>query len=165
MSDTLRVGEQLGAGDRLENGNSRLTLQGDGNLVLEQDGRPLWASGTSGRGADRAVLQPDGNFVLYAGGDAVWASETNGADADRLTLQPDRNVVLYGAGGNALWSTGTEAAEAKAESRSYTVQAGDTLSDIAGRLLGDPNRYPEIAAANGLADPDHLDIGQTLTIP
>lgn len=58
--------------------------------------------------------------------------------------------------------------------RSYTVKAGDTLSKIAQRELGDADRYPEIFHASKdtlqpgqvrLTDPDRIDIGQTLTIP
>ncbi|MEV0567602.1 hypothetical protein [Dactylosporangium sp. NPDC050588] len=56
----------------------RLTSQHDGNLVLyDHADRPLWASGTSGRGDATLWMQEDGNLVLYphAGGSA-WASGT-----------------------------------------------------------------------------------------
>ena len=61
-----------------------------------------------------------------------------------------------------------------ARQHSYTVKAGDTLSTIAQRELGDADRYPEIFHASKdtlqpgqirLTDPDHIDVGQTLTIP
>lgn len=48
---------------------------------------------------------------------------------------------------------------------SYVVKPGDTLSKIAGRLLGDASRYPEIARLNGLANPNLIRPGQTLTLP
>ena len=44
----------------------------------------------------------------------------------------------------------------------YTVQAGDTLSGIAG---GFGRTVDEIIQANRLVDPDSLQIGQQLTIP
>lgn len=47
----------------------------------------------------------------------------------------------------------------------YTVQRGDTLSAIAQRYLGDPNRWREIAQANGLRDPNSLRPGQQLIVP
>jgi hypothetical protein len=48
---------------------------------------------------------------------------------------------------------------------SYTVQHGDTLWDIAERVYGDGTKYPLIAAASGIADPDLITPGETLTIP
>jgi nucleoid-associated protein YgaU len=56
----------------------------------------------------------------------------------------------------------------------YTVEAGDTLSEIAARELGDPDRYPEIFTASRgltqpdgthLSDPDEIDVGQHLVVP
>lgn len=44
----------------------------------------------------------------------------------------------------------------------YTVQAGDTLSDLAERF---DTTVDELIAANGLTDPDALQPGQTLLIP
>lgn len=48
-----------------------------------------------------------------------------------------------------------------------TVQKGDTLSEIAQRYLGDPQRYREIFDANRpmLKDPDEIYPGQVLRIP
>jgi LysM repeat protein len=47
----------------------------------------------------------------------------------------------------------------------YTVVHGDTLSAISDQFYGDPNRYPQIADASGISDPDLLHRGQVLTIP
>lgn len=47
----------------------------------------------------------------------------------------------------------------------YTVKRGDTLSAIAGRLLGDPDRWREIASSNGIRDPRKLKVGTRLKIP
>ncbi|MCI0525008.1 MAG: LysM peptidoglycan-binding domain-containing protein [Acidobacteria bacterium] len=47
----------------------------------------------------------------------------------------------------------------------YTVKSGDTLSKIAKRFYGDPNHYHQIAAANGIANPDRIDVGQELKLP
>jgi hypothetical protein len=49
----------------------------------------------------------------------------------------------------------------------YTVQAGDTLSGIAKRFLGDANDYMTIFNANKdqLTDPDKIKPGQVLKIP
>jgi len=50
-------------------------------------------------------------------------------------------------------------------SQTYTVQPGDNLSKISKRFYGDPNKYPQIAQANNLEDPDKIKVGQQLLIP
>lgn len=53
-----------------------LYFQNDGNLVhYDKYGRATWASGTADRG-DWLVLQSDGNVVIYDGNRAIWASHT-----------------------------------------------------------------------------------------
>jgi nucleoid-associated protein YgaU len=49
----------------------------------------------------------------------------------------------------------------------YTVKAGDTLSHIALHYYGDAGKtsYMKIAEANGLADPNKIQVGQKLKIP
>ena len=51
--------------------------------------------------------------------------------------------------------------------KTYTVQAGDSLSKIAKELLGDASAYPKIFDANRdqLSDPDKIKPGQVLKIP
>lgn len=77
---------------------------------------------------------------------------------DPRLLRPGQVLVLPGDG---LPPTLALAA------RTYTVRAGDTLSAIAERLLGDPKRYGEIFDANRdvLSSPHRLAIGTTLKIP
>ena len=47
----------------------------------------------------------------------------------------------------------------------YVVEAGDTLSGIAERFYGDAGIYTEIADANGIADPNLINVGQELVLP
>lgn len=47
----------------------------------------------------------------------------------------------------------------------YVVKAGDTLSLIATRLLGNKGRFTDIEARNNLPNPDLIQIGQKLVIP
>lgn len=56
---------------------------------------------------------------------------------------------------------------AKAAMKTYTVQSGDTLSEIAKRELGSANKYMDIFNANRdqLNDPDKIKPGQVLKIP
>lgn len=49
----------------------------------------------------------------------------------------------------------------------YTIQSGDTLSKIAGKYLGDANRYMDIAKVNPetITDPDNINAGATIKLP
>ena len=51
--------------------------------------------------------------------------------------------------------------------RTYTVQAGDSLSKISKQFYGDANKYMKIFEANKdkLVDPDKIKPGQELVIP
>lgn len=110
-SDILSPDQSLNPGDVLHSADGRFhfTYQGDGNLVLYQDGvGAIWASHTAGTAAGRATMQGDGHFVIYdAGGQPVWASGTAGNPGAYLKVQVDGNVVVYHPGGAALWYTGT----------------------------------------------------------
>lgn len=57
--------------------------------------------------------------------------------------------------------------EASTPAQFHTVVKGDTLSAIAKKYYGDPNRYPEIFEANKpmLKHPDKIYPGQSLRIP
>lgn len=56
---------------------------------------------------------------------------------------------------------------APAADKTYTVKAGDTLSKIAGELLGNSGDYMKIFEANKdkLSDPNKIQVGQELKIP
>jgi len=62
--------------------------------------------------------------------------------------------------------TGGEVEEpAGAAPTTYTVQRGDTLSKIAGKVYGDTRKYPLIQKANAITDPSRIQVGQVLVIP
>ncbi|HSX40127.1 MAG TPA: LysM domain-containing protein [Candidatus Saccharimonadales bacterium] len=50
-------------------------------------------------------------------------------------------------------------------STTYTVQGDESLWDIAVRSYGDGYRWPDIAKANNLTDPDQISSGMVLKIP
>lgn len=109
--DKLRVKweEELRQGEALvsRNGRFQAIMQQDGNFVVYEAGRPLWASNTNGSGASTVVMQDDGNLVVYApGGNPKWASDTCGRPASHLIMQDDGNLVLYN-DGQPLWASGT----------------------------------------------------------
>lgn len=95
-----------GAFIRSESGRFRLSYQGDGNLVLYDDGTGtvLWTTNTAGTGPGRAILQLDGNFVVYdPDGRPVWASGTVDNTNGFLLLQNDGNLVIFRSGGEPIW--------------------------------------------------------------
>jgi len=49
--------------------------------------------------------------------------------------------------------------------RTHKVARGDTLWGIAQKYYGNGSRYPEIAKANNISNPDLIHVGQTLIIP
>ncbi|WP_211178168.1 LysM peptidoglycan-binding domain-containing protein [Pseudonocardia acidicola] len=189
--DTLTSGASLTDGQQLTSPNGKYTLTlANGNLELAGPGGPVWATNTAGSGAVRADMQADGNLVLYTDSNGVvWASNTGDPDST-LVLQDDRNIVVYAPGHKPVWSPNTfltedelaaekaaeEAAAAAAAPpppappppaapRTYVVVPGDTLSGIAEQFYGDAGRYPQIAQANGIDNPDLIQPGQELVIP
>lgn len=106
----LYGGQSISSAD----GHFQLWMQTDGNVVLYQEGRVRWATGTAGHPGAWLAMQGDGNLVVYRGnlppspGNALWSSGTwapNGASA-YLTVQTDGNAVIY-LSSSALWSTRT----------------------------------------------------------
>jgi len=51
------------------------------------------------------------------------------------------------------------------EEQEYTIAPGDNLSKISKLFYGSPNKYEEIAKANGMENPDKIQVGQTLKLP
>jgi nucleoid-associated protein YgaU len=47
----------------------------------------------------------------------------------------------------------------------YTIKSGDTLSAISLLFYGSANKYPQIAKANNIADPNKVSVGSTLQLP
>lgn len=47
----------------------------------------------------------------------------------------------------------------------YTIKSGDNLSHIAKRFYGEASKYTNIAQANGIDNPDHIQVGQELKLP
>lgn len=78
------------------NGKFRLTMQFDGNLVLEMGEKyatKIWNSGTTQSYAMDA--QGDGNQVLYRrSGTAEWSTGTNGWGDAKMMVQDDGNLVV-----------------------------------------------------------------------
>lgn len=101
MTDRLNPGQFIkrnSASDRITSANGRYTLimQNDGNLVVYNQGKPIWATNTAGTDGEMAIMQADGNFVLYrVNGDPLWASNTVGGAGAFVIMQDDGNLVVY----------------------------------------------------------------------
>ncbi|BBX82875.1 LysM peptidoglycan-binding domain-containing protein [Mycolicibacterium aubagnense] len=152
----------------------RAEVQDDGNFVLYTPDKPVWASQTAGTDNVRLVLQDDRNLVLYSGDDAKWSSETHTDEvpaspveaAPEPAAEPEFAEVAAEPAAVEVAADPEPAPEPEVPAaRTYTVQSGDTLWAIAEQFYGDGNRYPEIAGASGIDNPDLIQPGQLLTIP
>jgi len=95
-------------GNLVSPGGVRLSMQGDGNLVIyspvSQGDMPIWDSGTYVPGSS-LWMQSDGNLVIYdQNHDWVWDTAT-GWPGSVATLQDDGNLVVYRPGHIAVWDS------------------------------------------------------------
>ena len=95
------------------NGNVRLSMQKDGNLVVYVDDEAVWATDTTfwglrfGPTGDHAVWQENGNLVLYASdGREAWSSGTAGNEGARLELGDDGRLTIYDKSDKKIWASG-----------------------------------------------------------
>lgn len=51
------------------------------------------------------------------------------------------------------------------DSQPYTIKAGENLSKISQKFYGSASKYTEIAKANGIDNPDHIQVGQQINLP
>jgi LysM repeat protein len=125
-----------------------------GGAYAQSDRRGVPRPGTTGDPALSQVKGPgkSGETSDAAGSGAGNAGGNGGKAPAGGTKGPVSDGGVAGAeNGNNEAIKGNE----------YTVQAGDTLTDIAQRAYGDMNRYEDIAKANGISDVDNLEVGKT----
>ncbi|MEO6816845.1 MAG: LysM peptidoglycan-binding domain-containing protein [Edaphobacter sp.] len=58
-----------------------------------------------------------------------------------------------------------EIATTGGDEQPYTIKAGDNLSKVSKLFYGNANKYSEVAKANGLDDPDKIQVGQQINLP
>ncbi len=126
--------------------------------------------------ADQAALQqkyaPVGQVIadfsdLGAKFDGIFM------EGDKLILKADvpSKVVL-----NRVWDVTKECDPSYSDfeprltvtggdDQPYTIKAGDNLSKVAEKFYGHANKYETIAQANGISNPDHIQVGQEIRIP
>lgn len=167
LGSQLSSGQVMAPGDFLQSpdGQYRLYMQGDGNLVeYDAYGTPIWAppppSQTMGNPGAYAVLQGDGNFVVYSPyGAPLWASYTQGNPGDYLALQDDGNLVIYSSGWAPLWATMSGASPsgngqsgnngAPGQCTWYAEQEVAAYTGVWPAVYGNASDWPQVAAANG----------------
>jgi nucleoid-associated protein YgaU len=109
--------------------------------------------------------------VLDKGHEVGMTVQNLNAEGDKLLI---RGVVPSDYAKNEMWdaiksvdASGSDLiADINVQSGlTYTVKSGDTLSKIAKRFYGEANHYHKIAAANGIDNPDKINVGQELKLP
>lgn len=111
-----------------------------------------------------------GDKVIFTGR-LYRDSYGNGPGQTRTNLEA--TISLINPGGKCPYNINNGLGWVRAEdlktigssARYYTVKKGDTLWGIAKKYYGNGNRYPDIARANNIANPDIIHIGQKLLIP
>lgn len=78
---------------------------------------------------------------------------------------PGGDAPRIASGPAPAWLAGATGAPLTEPEPVYRVEKGDYLGHIAGRYLGDFNRYPELARLNKIRDPDRIRPGQLLHLP
>ena len=89
-------------------------------------------------------------------------SEDNIAIGQEIII-PDTNKILDEAASTT--AVAGEETEPEQAERTYTVQSGDNLWDIAVEVYGDGYRWTDIAQANNLVNPDLIHSGNVLSLP
>lgn len=115
--------------------------------------------------------------IEYKVGDKVRFTGTlyrdsagNGAGQSRTNLEA--TIYLTNPGSKCPYNINNGLGWVRAEDltpinsgRYHTVVKGDTLWKIAQRYYGNGSRYPEIAKANNISNPNIINVGQKLLIP
>lgn len=129
--------------------------------------------------AAKATPRPDTIEHVVQRGESLWSiAKRHLGSGSRYTEIVALNHDLLGGRPSFLrpgWVLHLPApASVAATASTYTVERGDTLSEIAEDLLGDADAYPSIVEASRdieqprgrrLIDPDVIDVGWTLNIP
>ena len=86
------------------NGLNTLVMRADGNLVLNNGGRALWATRTMG--ANRVLLmRTNGSATVYQDSKVLWYTPTGGHPGSALVVNNDGKVIILGRDWRILWSS------------------------------------------------------------
>ncbi|GAA4628684.1 glycoside hydrolase family 6 protein [Cellulomonas oligotrophica] len=102
-ADRMPSGGLLLAGEHVAQGDVRLTMRADGDLVLTRDATVLWRTGTSRAGA-YARVTAGGALEVVTGTTVLWSSGTRSAGA-RLVVKDHGRVYVISTAGASVWSS------------------------------------------------------------
>ncbi len=86
-------------------------------------------------------------------------------DRGKVAVQRDTPFASKGDSNERTRRNSKAPVARKEASGTYTVQPGDTLSEISQRVLGSSRRWTEIQALNGGIDPGSIGVGMVLKVP
>jgi murein DD-endopeptidase len=105
-----KVGTWLHAGDQLtsRNGQYRLIMQADGNLVeYGIGGKVMWASGTSRAPGASTVVNPDGRITIVQNGKLIARWGVTGRVGKQLQIGADGAITSLDTKGGIIWQAAT----------------------------------------------------------
>jgi len=130
------------------------------NYLLKEQGSGAAMFGTENIDLLQDCVMLDNQLLIR------YITEHLGGVIGREYAEPQgRITVLTAEAEEALPTMPEQPAETGPAEATYTVVSGDCLWNIAQRVYGSGAKYPVIAAANGLADPNYIRVGQVLTLP
>lgn len=130
---------------------------------------PLWASSYVAGSDYGSVLYNKvaaSNWVNYGGNSVYMLQFTDKGRLDGVHTPVDISAFPGSRGAlDNILHTEHRTIPVPLPIPTYTVVAGDTLSSIAFKLLGDSNLWVSIAASNAISNPNRIQPGQVLRIP
>jgi murein DD-endopeptidase len=166
FTSTVKAGTTLQPGDSVNsvNGQFRLVLQGDGNLVEYGIGNAvLWASNTANQPGATVVVQKDGYLTMVRNGRIVAQWGSGGVAAKDFGVRADGELRMRKVGNAMSWriatfqdritsggtiAAGTTLRASAASPRTLTMQAdGNLVQYVSGtavwssQTFGNPGAY------------------------
>jgi hypothetical protein len=109
-SNELGTNKAMHPGDSIKSpdGDTVLTLQQDGNLVLTGKGRQLWTSGTAGNSVDNVWMNYDGNLRITTPDNKVlWSNGASGHKDAFLRVNNGGTFYVWDGSNHQIWDSGT----------------------------------------------------------